>query len=240
MINKKIGTLAAAILAASSAQAAFEVAFVAVDADGDTYVHNMGTYQNIDTLNDEGASDNRVNMTFSSEASFNSADYEWTVVGLSSTTNELVAAPPGGGSAVYADTGIVTLSASGATPTSSVVNHSSLGSEINGLQSWLTTVAGLAGASESVLIPASSSDKYTLGQQVAFHPGRMLDTVDGAYQLNTTFYSADTDPFATPAYNAGSVFGLTFDGTVAAVPVPAAAWLFGSALAGLTVVRRRK
>ena len=32
-----------------------------------------------------------------------------------------------------------------------------------------------------------------------------------------------------------------FDGsTVSAVPVPAAAWLFGSALAGLTVIRRRK
>jgi hypothetical protein len=35
----------------------------------------------------------------------------------------------------------------------------------------------------------------------------------------------------------------SFDGstaTVSAVPVPAAAWLFGSALAGLTVIRRRK
>ena len=45
MINKKIGTLAAAVLAASSAQAAFEVAFVAVDSDGDTYVHDMGDFK---------------------------------------------------------------------------------------------------------------------------------------------------------------------------------------------------
>ena len=35
------------------------------------------------------------------------------------------------------------------------------------------------------------------------------------------------------------VFGVSFDGTTAAVPVPVAAWLFGSALAALTVARRR-
>ena len=66
MINKKIGTLAAAVLAASSAQAAFEVAFVAVDSDGDTYVHDMGDFQSIDGVS--------IDTTFESEAaSSNSA-----------------------------------------------------------------------------------------------------------------------------------------------------------------------
>ena len=232
MINKKVGTLAAAILAASSAQAAFEVAFVAVDSDGDTYVHDMGDFQSI-----EGTS---IAMTFASEASFNSADYDWTIVGLSSTTN-VIASPPGGGAGgTTADTGIITLSTAGAAPASSIANHSSLGSEMTGLQTWLNTVAGLAGASDSVLIPASSADKYTPGQQVAFHSGRMQDTTGASYQLNTLFYSASTDPFAAIDVNGGSVFGVSFDGTTAAVPVPAAAWLFGSALAGLTVIRRRK
>ena len=231
MINKKIGTLAAAILAASSAQAAFEVAFVAVDSDGDTYVHDMGDYQSIVGLS--------VDMTFAAESTFNSADYEWTVVGLSSTTTP-IAAPPGGGAATTADTGIITLSTAGAAPASSIANHSSLGSEMGGLQDWLNTVAGLAGVSDSVLIPASSADKYSPGQQVAFHSGRMQDDVNGSYQLNTLFYSASTDPFAAIDVNGGSVFGVSFDGTTAAVPVPAAAWLFGSALVGLTVVRRRK
>jgi hypothetical protein len=54
------------------------------------------------------------------------------------------------------------------------------------------------------------------------------------------FYSASSDPLADSDLNGGSVLGVSFDGTTAAVPVPAAAWLFGSALAGLTVARRRK
>jgi hypothetical protein len=54
------------------------------------------------------------------------------------------------------------------------------------------------------------------------------------------FYSASDSPLAPIDLNGGTVLGVSFDGTTAAVPVPAAAWLFGSALAGLTVVRRRK
>lgn len=231
MINKKIGTLAAAILAASSAQAAFEVAFVAVDGDGTTYVHDMGDYSNI--------APSSISTTFASESTFDSSDYSWTIVGTTSTTNELVAAPPGGGSAVYADTGIVTLS-SGAPSSVSIANHSSLGNEVGGIAGWLSTVAGLASGNASVLIANDSSDIYTSGQQAAFHSAQMQSGSGGRYQLNTMFYSASDSPLAAIDLNGGSVFGVSFDGTTAAVPVPAAAWLFGSALAGLTVVRRRK
>ena len=231
MINKKIGTLAAAVLAASSAQAAFEVAFVAVDGDGTTYVHDMGDYSNI--------APSSITTTFAAESTFDSSNYSWTVVGTTSTSTELVAAPPGGGSAVYADTGIVTLS-SGAPSAVSIANHSSLGSEITGLEAWLNTVAGLAGGSDSVVIANDSSDIYTAGQQAAFHSAQMQTGSGGSYQLNTIFYSASNSPLAPIDLNGGSVFGVSFDGTTAAIPVPAAAWLFGSALAGLTVARRRK
>ena len=231
MINKKIGTLAAAVLAASSAQAAFEVAFVAVDGDGTTYVHDMGQYSSI--------APSSITTTFAAESTFDSSNYSWTIVGTTSTTNELVAAPPGGGSAVYADTGIVTLS-SGAPSAVSIANHSSLGSEITGIAGWLSTVAGLAGASESVVIANDSADIYSSGQQAAFHSAQMQTGSGGSYQLNTMFYSESDSPLAPIDLNGGSVFGVSFDGTTAAVPVPAAAWLFGSALAGLTVARRRK
>ena len=231
MINKKIGTLAAAVLAASSAQAAFEVAFVAVDGDGTTYVHDMGQYSSI--------APSSITTTFAAESTFDSSNYSWTIVGTTSTTNELVAAPPGGGDAIYADTGIVTLS-SGAPSAVSIFNHAALGSEITGIAGWLSTVAGLAGASDSVVIANDSSDKYTLGQQAAFHSAQMQTGSGGSYQLNTMFYSADSSPLASIDLNGGSVFGVSFDGTTAAVPVPAAAWLFGSALAGLTIARRRK
>ena len=231
MINKKIGTLAAAVLAASSAQAAFEVAFVAVDGDGTTYVHDMGQYSSI--------APSSITTTFAAESTFDSSNYSWTIVGTTSTTNELVAAPPGGGSAVYADTGIVTLS-SGAPSAVSIANHSSLGSEITGIAGWLSTVAGLAGGSESVVIANDSADIYSSGQQAAFHSAQMQTGSGGSYQLNTMFYSESDSPLAPIDLNGGSVFGVSFDGTTAAVPVPAAAWLFGSALAGLTVARRRK
>jgi hypothetical protein len=233
MINKKIGTLAAAVLAASSAQAAFEVAFVAVDGDGTTYVHDMGNYSNI--------APSSITTTFAAESTFDSSDYSWTIVGTTSTSTELVAAPPGGGSAVYADTGIVTLS-SGAPSSVSIANHSSLGNEVTGIAGWLSTVDGLASGNSSVLIANDSSDIYTSGQQAAFHSAQMQTGTAGfgTFQLNTMFYSASDSPLAPIDLNGGSVFGVSFDGTTAAVPVPAAAWLFGSALAGLTVVRRRK
>ena len=231
MINKKIGTLAAAVLAASSAQAAFEVAFVAVDGDGTTYVHDMGEYSNI--------APSSITTTFAAESSFDSSDYSWTIVGTTSTTNELVAAPPGGGSAIYADTGIITLS-SGAPSAVSIANHSSLGNEIGGISGWLSTVATLAAGNDSVVIPNDSADIYTNGQQAAFHSAQMQTGSGGSYQLNTMFYTASDSPLAPIDLNGGSVFGVSFDGTTAAVPVPAAAWLFGSALAGLTVARRRK
>jgi hypothetical protein len=231
MINKKIGTLAAAVLAASSAQAAFEVAFVAVDGDGTTYVHDMGEYSNI--------APSSITTTFAAESTFDSSNYSWTIVGTTSTTTEIVAAPPGGGSAIYADTGIVTLS-SGEPTAVSIANHSSLGSEIIGIAGWLSTVETLANGSDSVVIANDSSDIYTNGQQAAFHSAQMQSGSGGSYQLNTMFYSASSDPLADIDLNGGSVLGVSFDGTTAAVPVPAAAWLFGSALAGLTVARRRK
>ena len=230
-MNKKITTLAAAVLAASSAQAAFEVAFVAVDGDGTTYVHDMGQYSDINPSS--------ITTTFAAESTFDLSNYSWTVVGTTSTTTAILAAPPGGGSAVYADTGIVTLS-SGAPSAVSIANHSALGSEITGIAGWLSTVETLAGGSSSVVIANDSSDIYSAGQQAAFHSAQMQTGSGGSYQLNTMFYSASGSPLAPIDLNGGAVLGVSFDGTTAVVPVPAAAWLFGSALAGLTIARRSK
>ena len=231
IMNKKITTLAAAILAASSAQAAFEMAFVAVDADGDTYVHDMGTY-----------ADMQAGFVSVDVSAVNTAidAYSWTVVGTSETSN-VIASPPGAsGFTAYDDTGIITTSA-GAPTGLGVANNQAVNNEKAGLEAWLSTVAGLAGGADSVVIPASSADKYTAGQQVAFHAGRMQTGTAGfgTFQLNEIFHSANANGLAAPAVN-GQSFGLSFDGSTAAVPVPAAAWLFGSALAGLTVARRRK
>ena len=234
-MNKQITTLTAAILVASCAQADFEMAFVAVDADGDTYVHNMGSYAAMQVADSAG-----YQLTFDVSAVNSAIDaYSWTVVGANSTSNVL-AAPPGNGFTAYEDTGIITTSA-GAPTGINVANNQAVNNEKAGLEAWLSTVAGLAGGADSVVIPASSADKYTAGQQVAFHAGRMQTGTAGfgTFQLNEIFQSANASGLAAPSVN-NQAFGLSFDGNTAAVPVPAAAWLFGSALAGLTVVRRRK
>ena len=76
-----------------------------------------------------------------------------------------------------------------------LTNHSSLGSEITGIAGWLSTVSGLAGGSESVVIANDSSDIYTAGQQPTFHSAQM-QTGSGGKNLNTMFYSADSSPLA--------------------------------------------
>ena len=55
----------------------------------------------------------------------------------------------------------------------------------------------------------------------------------------TLTYSA-TVPQADPSGFGGAPYGLTMTGTVSAIPVPAAVWLFGSGLLGLVGVARRK
>ena len=60
---------------------AFEVAFVAVDGDGTTYVHDMGDYSNI--------APSSITTTFAAESTFDSSNYSWTIVGTTSTTTEL-------------------------------------------------------------------------------------------------------------------------------------------------------
>ena len=51
------------------------------------------------------------------------------------STTTVIASPPGAsGTEVTADTGIITLSAAGAAPSTSIANHSSLGSEIIGIE----------------------------------------------------------------------------------------------------------
>ena len=237
MINKKLSTLAAAVLAASSAQAAFEMAFVAVDADGDTYVHNMGTYAAMEAST--GASGG--GLTFDVSGVNSAIDsYSWTVVGTSSSSS-VIASPPGGsGFTAYDNTGVVTTSI-GTPANVTIANNQAVENERAGLEAWLSTVAGLAGGGDSVVIAGTSGDRYTSGQQAAFHDGRMQNTTAGfgTFQLNEFFHSANGNGLAAPA-SGGLTIGLSFDGSTAAVPVPAAAWLFGSALAGLTVIRRRK
>jgi hypothetical protein len=75
--------------------------------------------------------------------------------------------------------------------------------------------------------------------QVA-HQGGAMQSGFGSVNLLGIYQAAGSNTTA-PDVSLLNSNPVTFNGsTVSAVPVPAAAWLFGSALAGLTVARRRK
>lgn len=224
MINKKLSILAGAVLAASSAQAAFDsdsLVFVAVNGAGDTYVADLGT------LGTFAGSSTSVDPS-------GLGTYSWTVVGTNQTNTPL-AAPPG----LYAptaDTGV--LSTTSTTGSTTISTSQNVAAELAGVQGWLSDVQTAAAGASTVSIAAGNAGEYLAGMQVA-HQGSSMQSSQGDYDLFGIYQNSGAAN-STPVIADGLVT-FNFDGsTVSAVPVPAAAWLFGSALAGLTVIRRRK
>ncbi|MDG1937640.1 MAG: VPLPA-CTERM sorting domain-containing protein, partial [Pseudomonadales bacterium] len=123
------------------------------------------------------------------------------------------------------------------------------------MNAWLADVQAASGGSASFGVDGTdpvSSDSARNG-------GFFNNSLISVGSTSALFYSqanpADSTTFAdanvvsqigTAGDAAQSAASLAADGSFSAntgaavVPVPAAAWLFGSALAGLTVVRRRK
>jgi hypothetical protein len=243
MINKKLGLLAAAVLTASGAQAAFEanetIAFVAVNAAGDTYVADLGSVSEF--LGSGGVSVDPSAL----------GAYTWTVYGTN-VGSGVLAAPPGGatGFETTNNTGVITTSDSAATVTTPIANNNSVLGEISTVNDWLANVSAAAAGNSTVSIDAGNAGAFESGQMVA-HQGApesnaMMSGTGTVADFNlSSIYQSDLESGVlglqggAPAVSLLS--GISFDGsTVSAVPVPAAAWLFGSALAGLTVIRRRK
>lgn len=225
MINKKLSILAGAVLAASSAQAAFDsdsVVFVAVNGAGDTYVADLGTLG-----------------TFAASTAVDPSGlgtYTWTVVGTNETSNPL-AAPPGLYTP-YENTGVLSTTATAGSTT--ITTSQNVAAELTAVQGWLSDVQTAAAGASTVTISGGNAGEYLAGMQVA-HQGSSMQSGSGAFNL-FGIYQNEGAATSTPVIVDGLV-NFNFDGsavTVSAVPVPAAAWLFGSALAGLTVIRRRK
>ena len=231
MINKKLSVLAAAIFA-SSAQASFDadtMSFVAVNAAGDTYVADLGSSSIL-----AGA------FSVSVDGSALSAlgTYEWTIVGANSTNTPL-AAPPGNYSPT-AETGVISATAGTDTSVSTVATGALVASERTAVNNWLADVNAADGDGDgSVSIAGGNAGEFLPGMQVA-HQGGAMQSGFGSVNLLGIYQAAGSNTTA-PDVSILNSNAVSFDGsTVSAVPVPAAAWLFGSALAGLTVIRRRK
>jgi hypothetical protein len=230
MINKKLSVLAAAIVA-SSAQASFDadsISFVAVNSSGDTYVADLGNVSDF-------LAGNPASVAVDPSAL---GTYSWTIVGANSTGTPL-AAPPGNYSPT-ANTGVISATAGTNTGVSTVATGALVATERNAVNNWLADVNGAdVSNTGSVSIAGGNAGEFLAGMQVAHQGGAMQSGFGNVNILG--IYQAAGSNITAPDVSFLNSNAVTFDGsTVSAVPVPAAAWLFGSALAGLTVIRRRK
>jgi len=235
MINKKLGLLAAAILSASSANAFFEqgnaifVGFAASSSSGgyDATMVDLGmNAANIGSLTSENVG-----------AGFD----QWTVLGAVDDQSGAVS----GGSFFnptnfYPNDGMLSAGTSGSANSNSLLrlNKTSLNAWISDLQS--IDLSDADGVNGSVTLASGNGDTYKLGYQGWGKTDSAL-APDVASTLSFVLESTNDLNDAALISNAATL--ISYDstaGTVSAVPVPAAAWLFGSALAGLTAIRRRK
>lgn len=255
MIKKKIGVLAAAVVMASSANAAFDtgsaVLYAWDSATNDSYFVDLGvTGQDL-------VNSTTVNITDAGLGSWlgGHSGAQWSIIGTVNDTDKvgLGGLPPFlAGSLSLSNSGIVGTSANG----SAVGGTGGLNaSQQTILNDWISVIQGEStGSSFSVAgtNPAAAdgarngsglnNSMVNIGSASALFYAQ-ASTVDGTTLASGTTEISQVGSEGTPSQTAAL---LSSDGSfsvntgAAVVPVPAAAWLFGSALAGLTVVRRRK
>jgi len=248
MIKKKLGVLAAAVAAVSSAHAAFDegnaVLFAYDTASDNTYFVDLGV-SGQDLV--DAAS---VNLTDSGLAGFLSSNTaaQWTVI-ASVNDSTSVGGPPAAGASLL-NSGVVGSSATGsAVGTDGTTND---GQRLT-LNAWLSDVQTASAGSSSFGVLGTDP----VSSDAARNGGFFNNSLISVGSSSALYYSQANPADSTTLANANVVSQVGTDGpilsaallssdgafsanNVSAVPVPAAAWLFGSALAGLTLARRRK
>lgn len=250
MIKKKLGVLAGAVLLASSAHAAFDqgnaVLFAYDAADDDTYFVDLGVTGQ-DLVNSA-----TVDLTDGGLATFlaNNAGAQWTIIASVNDATE-VGGPPAIG-ASFANSGVVSTSLSGA-PVG--IDGTTNDQQRLIMNDWLSDVQAAAAGSSSFGVAGTDPVSADAARNGGFLNNSLIAVGGSAAIFYSQANPADgslisdqniTSQVGTAGTVAQSGASVGPDGLVqvnvgaAVVPVPAAAWLFGSALAGLTVIRRRK
>jgi len=248
MIKKKLGVLAAAVAAVSSAHAAFDqgnaVLFAYDSADNDTYFVDLGV------SGQDLVDATSVNLTDSGLAGFlsSNAGAQWTVIASVNDTAS-VGGPPAAGASLL-NSGVVGSSSTGtAVGTDGTTND---GQRLT-LNAWLSDVQTASGGLSSFGVDGDNP----VSSDAARNGGFFNNSLISVGSSSALYYSQANPADSTTLADANVVTQVGTDGpnlsaallsdtgefsanNVSAVPVPAAAWLFGSALAGLTLARRRK
>jgi len=245
IFNKKLSVLAGAVLAASSSQAAFDegnaVLFAFDSADNDTYFVDLGV-SGQDLVNATS-----VNLTDSGLAGFlsSNAGAQWTVIASVNDTTS-VGGPPAGGASLL-NSGVVGSSSTGSAVGTDGTTNDQQRAIMN---AWLSDVQTASAGSSSFGVLGTDPVSSDAARNGGFFNNSLISVGSSSALYYSQANPADSTTFAsanvvTQVGIEGAIFSaalLTSDGnfTVNAVPVPAAAWLFGSALAGLGYVRRKQ
>ena len=248
MIKKKLGVLAAAVAAASSAHAAFDqgnaVLFAYDSADNDTYFVDLGV-SGQDLVDQTG-----VNLTDSGLAGFlsSNAGAQWTVIASVNDATS-VGGPPAGGASLL-NSGVVGSSATGSAVGTDGTTNDQQRSIMN---AWLSDVQAASGGLSSFGVAGTDPVSSDAARNGGFFNNSLISVGSSSALYYSQANPADSTTFAdanvvTQVGTDGAILsaallsdtGVFSANNVSAVPVPAAAWLFGSALAGLTLARRRK
>ena len=241
-MKKQLTVLATSILAAS-AHATFEegnaVLYAWDSADNDTYFVDLGAIDLSDGSGSYTGTDAGLAAWLGAQTSVS-----WSIVQTVNDTTP-VGGPPAPGQSLL-NSGIVSTSTDGsAVGTDGTTN----GQQQDTLNAWLAQVQAASGGSTSFSVAGTDPEAAGAARNGGGFGNSMI-ALDASSGL---FYSQAATADGSTLADANEVNALTqTDGpvtasltasgdiNVSAVPVPAAAWLFGSALAGLSIVRRRK
>ena len=248
MIKKKLGVLAAAVAAVSSAHAAFDqgnaILFAYDTASDNTYFVDLGVSGQ--DLVDEAS----VNLTDSGLAGFLSSNTaaQWTVIASVNDTTS-VGGPPAGGASLL-NSGVVGSSATGSAVGTDGTTNDQQRAIMN---AWLSDVQAASGGLSSFGVAGTDPVSSDNARNGGFFNNSLISVGSSSALYYSQANPADSTTFAdanvvTQVGTDGAILsaallsdtGVFSANNVSAVPVPAAAWLFGSALAGLTLARRRK
>ena len=221
------------------------VLFAFDSADNDTYFVDLGV-SGQDLVNATS-----VNLTDSGLAGFlsSNAGAQWTVIASVNDTTS-VGGPPAGGASLL-NSGVVGSSSTGSAVGTDGTTNDQQRAIMN---AWLSDVQAASGGLSSFGVAGTDPVSSDNARNGGFFNNSLISVGSSSALYYSQANPADSTTFAdanvvsqvgTTGTDLSSAALLTDLGefsanNVSAVPVPAAAWLFGSALAGLTVIRRRK
>ena len=228
MIKKQLGVLAGSVMLATSANAALVGGNGLTDSSAVLVLSTAGNGAFIVDVTGQIGSDFSIDLTAATAALGGTIDQFALFQNIGGTSNVYSSALTGyidvNGGVIYAgETAGTTLAGNDLVSTQSSI-QSFIGGAAEGFNAE-GTAGDLDGT--SVGTAAFGTGLFTSSGSVAnVYQQTLVDASDAVLsQVGAAGYTASID-------------GATF--TASAVPVPAAAWLFGSALLGLGVVRRKK